>query len=359
MSDSALTPRSPAPTERARRPRWRLAIAALLTAALAACGGGGGGGGGDDDSGSGGSGGTSELSGRLWHSNYALDYIDGTQIADLGGAAPTLVDADKVARPWPDGSQYAIYNYDDERDGDTVLRIKRTSDGTTLYSAVISGYAADLRPSPANKAVLLVSQAEDYTSSLSATDYVFVDLANLRELDRISGVRTVVDWLPDGRYLHLAADGTLSVGQIGGSRSTVAKLNLGGRGIVDLAVDPLGLRYLVTLVSYTSAGNVDDLDLWVGGVDGSALERLTATGLTSYGRWSPDGERVAFDVDTGTVCSGSACMGTCEIWYAPASGRNLNPLPAAPGAAAMFKVRDRRSSARDHTLGCELLGWTR
>lgn len=91
-------------------------------------------------------------------------------------------------------------------------------------------------------------------------------------------------------------------------------------------------------------------------LDGSAAVRYTSTNISNYGRWPPDGQRIAFDVGTGTVCTGSQCSGTCEIWHAPASASALNPLPAAPGSAARFSVVNRQGAAR--TLGCNVLAWT-
>jgi hypothetical protein len=121
-------------------------------------------------------------------------------------------------------------------------------------------------------------------------------------------------------------------------------------------VQPGGTRVLLGLLAITDTGNVEGSDLWLSGLDGSGTVRYTNTNISNYGVWSPDGQRIGFDVDTGTVCTGGGCTGTCEIWHAPVSAVELNPLPSIAGDAARFSVTNGLGQTR--TLGCAVLGWT-
>lgn len=101
--------------------------------------------------------------------------------------------------------------------------------------------------------------------------------------------------------------------------------------------------------------DIYDSDLWVARLDGSQLERLTQTRMTHYANWSPDGKYIAFDVDTGHFCTTLGCIGTCDLWYTPATSRNVRALPGS-NDATQFSVKDH--AGRLDTLGCHLLGWT-
>ena len=104
-------------------------------------------------------------------------------------------------------------------------------------------------------------------------------------------------------------------------------------------------------------GAITQRDLWVANLDGSGAGRLTSSDMTRDGDWSPDGRRIAFEVDTGFRCNSAGCLGTCEIWYASSTVRLLNPLPSSRGEASAFQGRDRQGSTM--RLGCELLAWLR
>src|SRR5690349_18719962 len=110
--------------------RWAPALSlsmllAFTSLLLPGCGGGGGGGdgmGGGDGGGGGSNPPPSGLSGRLWHTNYALDFLDGTQIASPSGSAPSRVTTELPAWPWLDGSQYVVADAD-ASDGTTEVTI--------------------------------------------------------------------------------------------------------------------------------------------------------------------------------------------------------------------------------------------
>jgi Tol biopolymer transport system component len=288
----------------------------------------------------------------LWHNNFALDTVDGTQLASPSGGQPRTVDVDKVARPVPDGSRYAIYDYSNSSNT-TTLTIKRSSDGTVLHQRNYNGYLRDLKPSPTTASQLLLR----YSDSVGdPTLFLALDLATSTVLQTFDASFVAVDWLSDGRVVGVSSTGTLSAGLPGGTRSNTGTVDLQSRNLRHIAVQPGGTRLALGLLSLSGTGNVQGSDLWLVNLDGSNAVRYTTTNISNYGRWSPDGQRIAFDVDTGTVCTGSQCSGTCEIWHAPASASGLNPLPAAPGSAARFSVLNRQGTTR--TLGCEVLGWT-
>lgn len=315
------------------------ALAALLAALMPAAYG-------DESAGSG-------LSGVLWHNNFALDTIDGTQLASLAGQAPRTVDSDKTARAVPDGTRYAIYDHDSSSNV-TTLSVKRSSDGATLHQRRYDGYLRDLKPSPIVASRLLVRYS-DAVGDPSV--FLALDLALSPSLLETFAAPTVaVDWLGDGRVVAVGSDGSLSAGEPGGARTATGSIDLLGRSVRHIAVQPGGSRMILGLQALSGSGDVEGSDLWLVNLDGSATLRYTSTNLSNYGRWSPDGQRIAFDVDTGTVCTGTQCSGTCEIWHAPASVGALNPLPAAPGGAARFSVIDGQGATR--TLGCNVLAWT-
>jgi hypothetical protein len=333
----------------------RTACMALLNftvlLALAACGGGGGSGGGGGGGGGGGVGG-GDITGVIWHENYALDLVDGSQLASLTGKPPRLVDASPVARPVTDGSRYAIYDYDSSS-VQTRLSIKRTSDGAVLFSHVYEGYLVNLKPSPVVASQLIVR----YSEGIIGPKFLgVVDLASGDVLEVYPAGTAAAAWLSDGRVAVIADTGALSVGEPGAARTATGNVDLLGRTVTHFSVQPGGTRLLLGLLAITDSGNVEGSDLWLSSLDGSGTLRYTRTNISNYGFWSPDGQRIGFDVDTGSVCVGGGCIGTCEIWHAPASASTLNPLPSAPGEAARFAVTNRQGQTR--TLGCEVLGWT-
>jgi hypothetical protein len=340
----------------------RLALAhAALCLLLAACGGGGGDAGGSAPApspapptgpGTGGNPGTGTApAGRLWHNNFALDVVTGTQVANLDNTAPSVVDPDLFAVPWPDGSQYVLTDYRPSR-GETIITVKETGTRRTLLEVVYGGYARSPKPSPVSKDVVLMTIGP---SSTEPADYAFLNLRTRSIVDRFSETTVSVGWLPDGRFLQVATNGQISLGTPGGARVAAGTLNLQGRRLGEVQVSAQGTQFIVTLTD--ASGTVPRRDLWVANLDGSQASRLTSTNITSYGHWSPDGRHIAFDADTGSLCTTAGCVGTCEIWFTASTSRNVNPLPSAPGLASAFQVRDQRGSSQ--RLGCEVLAWLR
>jgi hypothetical protein len=330
-----------------RRPLFGLAILAL---ALGGCGGGGGGGGDDGGTPPPGGGG---IDGRLWHTNYALDLLDGTQIASAEGGAPLHVTNDLPAWPWADGTQYATADWDVSDDVTTVT-LASTGTNAVLYQVRFEGYLRGVKPSPVSKQVILATWGED---SVSPAVYVFYNMATRTVLDVFDVDEASLNWLPDGRYIRITDSGAISIGTVGGGIQAAGSFAVpaGGWAVNNVWVNPQGTQMALQLWVKLDSGTIDRSDLWVANIDGSGAGRLTNTGLTSYGKWSPDGAHVAFDVDTGLVCGGGTCAGSCGLWYAPSTARDVLALPTS-GDADKFNVKNSRGEER--TLGCELLAWT-
>lgn len=294
---------------------------------------------------------TTGPSGRLWHNHYALDYISGTQVANLDNSASALVAPEKFAQPWNDGTQYIVTDYRASPRG-TTITVRETSTRRTIFKLRYSGYATAARPSPASKDVVLLTVS---SSVAKPADYAFVNLRTQSFIDRFAEGKVSIDWLPDGRFLQLDTQGRLSIGTPGGEVAPIGSFDLQSRRLGNLRVNPQGTQFVVTLID--TSGVVTKPDLWLANIDGSNPSRLTSTNISTYGHWSPDGRYVAFNADTGTTCTGDGCLGTCELWYAPSTARNLKLLPASPGAAAQFRVRHQRGGTS--VLGCGLLAWVR
>lgn len=290
------------------------------------------------------------VQGRLWHDNFALDSLDGTQIASPSGAAPLQVTPRLPAWPWPDGSQYATADATSS-DGSTIVKVADLQ-GNPLYQTTFDGYLRALKPSPVNKHVILATWGTD---SVSPATYVFYDLATHTILDQFDAAGKAVNWLPDGRYVSVSSDGHIATGTVGGSTSAAGSFAVPpGQSVNNVWANPQGSQLLMQLWSRNASGAVDRTDLWISALDGSNAGSLTDTHLSSYGHWSPDGSYVAFDVDTGSVCTGGGCAGSCDIYYVNSAARHVTALG---GTASQFHVRN--SQGADRVLGCEVLAWTR
>lgn len=321
--------------------------AALLAGLLNACGGGGGGG--DDGNNPppppvGG-----DLEGRLWHTNYALDFLDGTQIASAEGEMPTAVTNDLPAWPWADGTQYVVADAEDDY---TDVSSHATSTGAVVNAVRLPGYLRAVKPSPVSKQVILATWSED---SVSPSVYLFYNLATLTVLDAFDTDGASVDWLPDGRYLRISASGAITTALPGAAAQANGSVSIpAGRELHNAWVNPQGTQMALQFIVRDVSGSIEESDLWVSGPNGSGLGRLTDTGISQYGNWSPDGQRIAFDTDTGFACDGG-CVGECSIWHVEATARNVKALPSS-NDADHFVVKNSRGDERQ--LGCELLAWT-
>ncbi|MEQ1527830.1 MAG: hypothetical protein ABL925_00835 [Methylococcales bacterium] len=297
---------------------------------------------------------TSKISGRLWHEDYALDYTDGTQIAFLSGDLPAVVSPKHYAYPWPDGNQYIIADanvYDDY----TELTVYNTGTGNLIFKDSLDGYVRSVKPSPVSKQVLLFTWGRDL---LDDPVYVFYDLATKEILKATTANDSLIDWLPNGQYLRISPAGAIYTGGLasGAQEQQIGQIAIPfDRKVWGLSVNPQGTQIIVQLVVLSIDQKISDSDLWIANLDGTNLARVTRTNMTHSASWSPDGQHIAFDRDTGMYCSGWYCAGSCSLWYVPISARDIVAVPAAKDAE-VFTVKNRQGDAR--TLGCDLLGWT-
>jgi hypothetical protein len=292
------------------------------------------------------------LTGRLWSTSLSLETKKGAEIADLSGGHAELLPGLNEAVPSPNGEHFVTTALSD---GSTVVKIHNTDTKEVEVNATLGGYLKAVWPSPANKNVLLGIWSKDL---LSSEYYVFLDLSTspVSMLDAVVKNGVAVDWLPDGRYVVVGRDGTVSEATVGsaalktGSFTPPSHMEVAG-----LKVSPNAKQMTIRFWHKNAAGNVDSSDLWIADLDGARFERLTDTGISSFAHWSPDSRFLAFDKDEGTVCSGGGCIGTCSVWYAPATRRSIKALPSS-GDASRFTVTNSRGNKA--ILGCHLSGWT-
>ncbi len=249
------------------------------------------------------------IAGRLWHNDSTLDYRNSTQIAFPSGAAPVYVTTNEYAKPWPDGSQYVI----DERNvynHYTDVTVVDTATRATRYQLRVPNYLRTVKPSPVNKKLVIATWGKD---SISAAEYIVLDLATGEILYRVSTAGVSVNWLPDGRYMLITTDGRITASEVGGAGQALGQLALpAGHEVMAFWVNRQGTQMALLVWHPSGIADIYDSDLWVARLDGSQLERLTQTRMTHYANWSPDGKYIAFDVDTGHFCNTLGCMGICE-----------------------------------------------
>ncbi len=294
------------------------------------------------------------VSGQLWHDAFGRDSLHGLKVSDLSGAKTVPVSPVETAVPTPDGRHFVTYEYDWRKDYSTVAIYTR--EGRRVDAANFNGYIKRVRPSPVQLGRMLVT----WSPSAGGVDSNQVVLSAIDFKDRVKlatypGVDAVADWLPDGRVLHLAADGRLRIGTPTLPQAAVAQLQVRGRKPAGLWVEPGGKRIITRWNQLWDDGGVKSTDLWISSIDGRDLERLTDTGMTAYAVWSPDGEFFAFDTDPAHGCTSIGCAGSptggCDLHVAPATAR------AVGLGAPSFTVTAR--DGRREVLGCDLRGWTR
>ena len=295
-----------------------------------------------------------KLSGRLWHHDYALDFSDGTHLAYLSGALPTVIAPNDYAYPWPDGSQFIVADALSDSDY-TDLTVYNAVTGNPIFTDHLDGYARDLKPSPKSKEIVLFTWGTDL---LDPPVYVFYNLATKKVLKAIMVNDALINWLPNGNYIRISPEGVIYTSGIesGEQEQQIGQIDMAvERKIWNLWINPQGSHLIVQLVKLSADQKISNSDLWIANLDGTSLERLTSTDMTHSAIWSPDGQHIAFDRDEGMYCSNWYCAGTCSLWHVPVSAREVIAVPAAKDAE-VFTVKNRQGNIR--ALGCELLGWT-
>lgn len=297
---------------------------------------------------------TLKVSGQLWHDAFGRDSLHGLKVSDLSGAKTVPVSAVETAVPTPDGRHFITYEYDWRKDYSTVAIYTRA--GRRVDAATFNGYIRRVRPSPVQLGRMLVTWSAS-AGGVDSNQVVLsaIDFNGRVKLATYPGVDAAADWLPDGRVLHLAADGRLRIGTPALSQAAVAQIQVRGRKPAGLWVEPGGNRIITRWNQLWDDGSVKATDLWISSIDGRGLERLTDTGMTAYAVWSPDGEFFAFDTDPAHGCTSIGCAGSptggCDLHVAPASARGVGM------GAPSFTVT--AGDGRREVLGCDLRGWTR
>jgi dipeptidyl aminopeptidase/acylaminoacyl peptidase len=107
----------------------------------------------------------------------------------------------------------------------------------------------------------------------------------------------------------------------GGRAMTIDDL-LAVKGVSDPQLSPDGKLVLYSVGTIDREANRGRSDLWLVPVEGGEPKQLTfAPGNDSEGRWSPDGQTIAFVSDRG---------GSPQVWLLPLSGGEARPLTKLP-----------------------------
>jgi hypothetical protein len=343
-----------------------LCILALI-GAVQACGGGGGGtapgpGGGIEPTSPPGGGGNATPTGTVWHNSTPTDAGgSGSKVAQFSGNPNKLIDSNSTAVPTPDGRKYVTYDYNTSPGSSgnvTTLQVKDVVSGSVLRSVVFQGYVRDVRPSPLSSDVVLVKWSSTAGIRETNIEQVVVDLAQRKAIDTLGGADVVANWLGDGRYLLLQANGNLLTATPGGTRTAAGRVVVDGRTVWGLWVSPLGNQMITAwrVTPGASEGSAIPKDLWISDLNGGSLERFTNSGKAGRAGWSPDGKFISYEIEPESVCTGFSCGSPyCFAFYAPASSRNLtDPDPRAVD----FKVVSGFAPTAKAVLGCSVTGWT-
>ena len=293
------------------------------------------------------------VTGVLWHNDYALDYRSGIQLAPLNGSlsAQITTRTDVDVSVWPDGKQYVVTNWDVYDDYTEITVIDRES-GSTVYQRTVDGYFRNVSPSPTNKNVVKARLGAD---SISPFYEFVIDLSNGNVPYEISE-NDWFAWMPDGRFMLIDyRTGNMRIASLENPEGTqVGQLNVPeDREIGEFSVSPTGEQFIMVMVRKGST--LAEPDLWIGNIDGSGFEQLTDTKIFAGGAWSPDGKYVAYVTDTGSVCGYGGCLGSCDQWYTPTNLRKVQGFKNTPGSE-QFLVNDRNGNQQ--VLGCSVIAWT-
>jgi hypothetical protein len=106
-------------------------------------------------------------------------------------------------------------------------------------------------------------------------------------------------------------------------------------------------KQIVFALSDGNGGN----DLWIANVDASGVARLTRTGKSTYGFWSPDDKYIAYNYNPGAGDDMSSIL-YCEIRYALPSDRELGP-----SGGTRFIVQGGSTGSKYEQ--CDLEGWSK
>ncbi|EHR71447.1 hypothetical protein BurJ1DRAFT_2618 [Burkholderiales bacterium JOSHI_001] len=341
----------------------RRALALALLCLVGACGGGGGSSSPDPN---GNAGGTDQqpanntLSGHLLYSTSVptdQTYLGSADASSIEIAVTS--DPDPVA--WPDASQYLEYTLGGA--GTDQINVFNSANRQLLYQVQVPSFCGRLRASPVSKTQVLGQCFQSLLSNQGIL--VVIDLAgsSLVHSEPDQPKRYKYRWLPDGTVLRVHDEtGAIAKATVGGAWQTLGQLSVpSNRRVQALEVNVQGTRLAMTFREYSDFANETPstvADLWVANLNGSAQERVTSNGNVYAVQWSPDGSKLAFNVDTSSCGDASACGGTSSWWVAASSARNLQSLVAGVAHASAAQLQRRFPSGNVTPLvGTDLMAW--
>jgi hypothetical protein len=242
---------------------------------------------------------------------------------------------------------YSQYNADANR---SVITVVDPESLEVLFEKSMPDLLYGFTPHPVERHLVLGSLSIDRQTRQNS---VIVDLERGQVVQRIEPIG-LVDWMSDGRYMRMAADGKRWSGALGEEERALPSMELptGYSAGVGFWISPDNKQLVIQLQRYANDAWSDDL--WIGSMDGGPLERLTRSTMTSYAVWSPDSRYVAFDVDPdihaacGISFSPERWHQNAHVYYVEATARDV----ARPADAHTFKALGSSAKYR-------LLGWTK
>ncbi len=297
------------------------------------------------------------LPGHIWHSFSDLGNPQGTFVLDPNSGVSISVQSEKWGVPWPNANHFISHDYisHGSNSGETVLVVRRTSNGQIISEQTLDGDFAAISPAPQSSRIL-VAWGENTYSAKSAVVY---DLAKQKLLYATPASKTpdVFSWMPDETLLRAKPSGEISRVVIGGEERPISTVKWPESRVPQaISVSPDGTKVLIQLAAIRETGSISGVELWMMNIDGSNLKRFTKNDLIANAFWSPDSRYVAFTKETGIVCTAATCRGSCTVWYAPATASNVLAVEESKDAK-QFPIKRPDGSATN--LRCPILAWTR
>jgi hypothetical protein len=269
-------------------------------------------------------------------------------MASLTGT-PSVFITKHGAHPWRDGTQYITSDWSGSRENHSTIDVFETASNNLIHHGEFDGYVKSSEPSPVDKKLAMVFWSADYDAD---EEWVVVDVDKM-EVVAHTGAK-FVDWMPDGRLMRIANDGTIRVGEVGTQGQESGHLQI-PNGYV---LGPVWVNHQATKIAVQLKHPVEpigEVDIWVANIDGSGLEQFTQSKMSYEARWSPEGSYLAYNFDTGYACIGSNCMGICKTWYAPVTARGVTGLLESANER-QFRIMSGRHHY-EQILNCGLIDW--
>ena len=288
--------------------------------------------------------------GHLWRSTYSTRLKETvSETIDMEGRV--RMRGPGAAVPWADGKRFVVTDWDGEH---TTLRVLDSRDERVLHDLEFQHLLGDIKPSAEHS--LIAGRLS--RSVLGPYEWVIYDFEQRRYVHRTPADSAAFIWLPDRSFLTISSKGQVAHGSVGQTSRVVGQLKIpAGREVKNAWMNRQGTTLALRLDLRPSDGAAES-DIWLADLSQqdltSPLQRFTATRIATFAAWSPDGTALAFEVDTGAWCSGFHCTGTCEVWHALATARNVRAKDEARDANRVMK----RGSNGLEPMQCSLRGWT-